>query len=105
MVPAAKRRFQTNKNDQCADGRPDKSCTLARTIKARGVTYDRCKKGSRHAQNGRDDKTFWRVRTGHQQPRDDAGNKADDNDPEKNTHSSLFHISAAASASALALTS
>jgi hypothetical protein len=39
-----------------------------------------------HANDGGDDEALRRIRTRHEQPRDNPRNKAYDDDPEKNTH-------------------
>lgn len=69
-----------------ADGRADKPSTLTRSIQANGFAGERREKRSRYTQYGREDKAFWRIRAGHNQPRNNSGNEADNNDPEKNTH-------------------
>jgi hypothetical protein len=45
------------------------------TIQAGGITNKSCEGCSGDAEHGGDDKTLWRVRTGHEQARDGSGNK------------------------------
>lgn len=69
-----------------ADGGADKPGALTWPIQANGLAGERREKRSGYTQYRSEDKAFWRIRAGHNQPRNNSGNEADNNDPEKNTH-------------------
>ena len=64
-------------NDQRADDCTNKSGELVGTIQASGVTNIGCEERPGDAEHGREKKTLWRVRTGHEQARNGSGNKTD----------------------------
>ena len=64
-------------NDQRADGRANKSGELVWPIPTGGVTNKSCEDRPDDAEHGGEDKTLWRVRTGHEQACDGSGNKTD----------------------------
>src|SRR5262245_50705008 len=77
-------------NDQRTNDRADKSRTLVGTIPADQLAKPRGNERARHSEHRGEHKAGRIVRAGGDNPRDNAGDKADENDPEDGRNHGIF---------------
>src|SRR5262249_42618361 len=73
-------------NDQRTNDRADEARTLVRTIPANQLAEPGRKECACHSKHGGEQEAGRIVGTGSQKPRDNAGDKADKNDPKDRSH-------------------
>src|SRR5204863_3485575 len=73
-------------HDQRADGGGDEAGALVRAVMADGLTDPGRQERAGNAEHGGQDKAARIVRARGKHPRDDAGDKADDDDPDNAAH-------------------
>src|ERR1700732_4792089 len=78
-------------NHQRADRRGDEACALIRTVMADGLADKGREKGAGDAKHRSKEESAGIVWARRKQPRDDAGDEADDDDPENAAHGCRPH--------------
>ena len=76
-------------DDKRPDGRGDEAGTLVEPIPAEGLADEGRQKSTCDSKHGGQDETAWIVRSWRKQSRNDAGNEADDDNPDEARHENL----------------